>query len=156
MLKECVLRHPKFCKFPIDYGYCKFGQWCYFSYKLTTLNYNANSIEIKELKDELADVNSKIKTFEIETLEQKFSEKSIDKLLDDFMMKMETKIEMFEAKSNFMNMCVVEKDEQIIDPEAKVKSMASKFKELMKKDKTEPEKHSYVINVTSAPIPKVV
>ena len=32
-VRECVLRHPKLCKIERDYGYCKIGEWCYFSHK---------------------------------------------------------------------------------------------------------------------------
>ena len=70
MVRECVLRHPKFCKFLRDYGYCKFGQWCYFSHKLTINNYNADNSEIRELKDKLEDVTRKIQKFEENILEK--------------------------------------------------------------------------------------
>ena len=90
------------------------------------------------------------KTKEIESLEEKCNVK----LLDDIMIKMDMKIENFEEKLNSMKMCVTDKDEQIVNLEAKVKSMESNFKslekandenvqkikELMEKDKSEPEK----------------
>ena len=63
----------------------------------------------------------------IENLERKFSEKITDNVLDDFMMKMDTKIKMFEEILNSMKMCVIEKDDLIVNLEAKVKSMESKF-----------------------------
>ena len=135
VVKECILRHPKFCKFLRDYGYCIFGQWCYFSHKLTIMNYNADNTEIKELKDKLEHVNNKIqkfedkimeKTKEIEILEQKCNGKP----LDDIMMKMDMKTEIFEEKLNSMKMCVIDKDEQIVNLEAKVKSMESKFEDI--------------------------
>ena len=60
-VRECKLRHPKQCKFLRDYGYCKFGEWCYFSHKELRKMSNAENEELKELKNRFNNLGKKIK-----------------------------------------------------------------------------------------------
>ena len=46
---------------------------------------------------------------------------------DDMMIKVHTKIETSEEKINTMKMCVFDKDEQIVNLEARVKAMESNY-----------------------------
>ena len=132
MVKECLLRHPKICKYLRDYGYCKFGEWCYFSHKLLIKNYNIDNNEIKELNDKLNDLNLKIKTCEtnimdkakeIEALEKKLGEKDINEQHDEIVKKFDTKMETFEGKLNTLKLCLENKDEHINNLEGKLKDM---------------------------------
>ena len=141
VVKECLLRHPKICKYLRDYGYCKFGEWCYFSHKLLIKNYNIDNNDIKELNDKLNDLNLKIKTCEtnimdkakeIEALENKLGEKDSIEQHDEIVKKMDGKIETFEGKLNTMKLCLENKDEYINNLEAKVKNMEFLTEVLMK------------------------
>ena len=141
VVRECVLRHPKFCKYLRDYGHCKFGEWCFFSHKLSIKNYNIDNDEIKELNDKLNDLNNKIKTCEtnimdksneIEALEKKLSEKDTIEQREEVLIKFDTKIETFEGKLNTMKMCLENKDDYITNLEAKVKDVESKHDNFVK------------------------
>ena len=49
--KECSLRHPKNCKYFLDFQYCKFGAYCKFSHPTPITK--ATSKEIDDLKEKL-------------------------------------------------------------------------------------------------------
>ena len=136
VVKECLLRHPKMCKYLRDYDYCKFGEWCYFSHKLSKKNYNMNNDEIKEMNNKLNVLNLKIKACEtnitdkskeIEALEKKLNEKETIKQQEDVVSKLDSTIEIFEGKINTMKLCLENKDDYINNLEAKLKDMESKY-----------------------------
>ena len=49
--KECSLRHPKNCKYFLDFQYCKFGAYCKFSHPTPITK--ATSKKIDDLKEKL-------------------------------------------------------------------------------------------------------
>ena len=61
-VKKCLLRHPKICKFLRDYGYCKFGEWCFFSHKPFEIKNNIEKKEFEELKENIDKIDKEIKS----------------------------------------------------------------------------------------------
>ena len=64
--KECSLRHPRKCKYFIDFQYCKFGAYCKFSHptpiiKETSKEINDLKEQLKLLKKEIDDKDKLIK-----------------------------------------------------------------------------------------------
>ena len=49
-VKNCNLRHPKFCSFYRDYGFCKYGEWCCFKHRKETGNDAIENL-VKENED---------------------------------------------------------------------------------------------------------
>ena len=63
-VQGCFLRHPRKCRFFLEFGKCKFGTYCKFSHdNITNMK---NSEEIDEIRNEMKKVKSKIKEKEVE------------------------------------------------------------------------------------------
>ena len=105
-LSYCSFRHPRGCRYLIENGFCKFGEWCLFEH---TKKVNDDQEVIKE------------KSKQIETLENILSEKETNKPLEEVLTKMETKLETFEIQLSTMKNCLIEKDDYIHKLESKVK-----------------------------------
>jgi hypothetical protein len=69
-VRKCPLRHPKICKFYRDNGYCKFGEFCYFSHK-TKMNIENYRKENEEILSKLAEVDRSLKALEEKERETK-------------------------------------------------------------------------------------
>ena len=71
-IQRCSYRHPQVCRYFLDIGYCKFGEWCLFKHKGVI----QGSKEIKELTDKLKNIEKDIaeKNKEIESLEKVMKE----------------------------------------------------------------------------------
>ena len=57
-ITECSLRHPRKCRYFLEFLYCKFGNYCRFSHK--TLKNKENTKDIEELREELKQLEEKI------------------------------------------------------------------------------------------------
>ena len=55
---DCSLRHPRRCRFFVDYQYCKFGTYCKFLHKANDDDKSIDAIE-KQLKDVKLVLNKK-------------------------------------------------------------------------------------------------
>ena len=77
VVKECLNRHPEFCKFLRDYGYCKFGEYCKFSHKAFGMKSDVEKEELKKLKEKLE--NSKMNLLNIYKLKLNYMRVSLRK-----------------------------------------------------------------------------
>ena len=90
--KKCSYRHPKICRYYLNFKYCKFGEYCRYDHrkleseesvkekKRLIENVNEKDNLIDQLKKELDEKQKQIKALEL-SLEEK--EKEIIKLWDD-------------------------------------------------------------------------
>ena len=76
---NCLLRHPRKCKFFVDYRRCKFGEYCSYEHDLGIAD---NSIEA--VKEELEEVKLKLKALEkhLETKDNEIKE-TLEKMNSD-------------------------------------------------------------------------
>ena len=133
-VKTCMLRHPKYCKFLRDYGYCKFGEWCKFSHKAFGTNGNVENEELKELKEKFKnlekEINSKddlIKNLEIEIkLHLKINKKL------NILKHKESALLDLEVKTNFVEVALEVKTKDTNEKIERIKTLFRKFKILSK------------------------
>ena len=81
---DCSLRHPKNCRYFLEFQYCKFGTFCKFSHKIEESRDAKKELDDKEIKR----LEDKIKHMEIE-IESKTKE--IEKIKEDFENEMKEK-----------------------------------------------------------------
>ena len=65
-VKLCLFRHPRKCRFFLEYNYCKFGSYCRFKHEVfsdikTTQNINELRKELKEKETEIKCKEKEIK-----------------------------------------------------------------------------------------------
>ena len=108
VVKECLHRHPKCCKFLRDYGYCKFGEYCKFSHKAFGMKSDVEKEELKKLKEKLEnlekEINSKdelIKDLEIEIKLHESKFEKINKKLNSLKQR-ESDLTDLQVKTNYL------------------------------------------------------
>ena len=138
VVKTCLLRHPKYCKFLRDYGYCKFGEWCKFSHKAFGTNGNVENEELKELKEKFKnlekEINSKddlIKNLEIEIKLHESKFEKINKKLNILKQKESALLDL-EVKTNFLEEALEVKTKDTNEKIERIKTLFRKFKILSK------------------------
>ena len=102
--KECMLRHPKICKFVREYGFCKFGEWCKFTHIEKENAIDEHTKENEIILKKLADIDKNLK--ELQQHEKEIIEKRI-----------------FDEKINKLETIIAEKDEEIQKFVLRVKEM---------------------------------
>ena len=64
-IASCTSRHPKICRYWRDYGFCKFGEYCYYSHN--DLNAQiVSSIDFENIQKKLSDLEQQIRELKIE------------------------------------------------------------------------------------------
>ena len=86
LILDCPLRHPKNCRYFLEFHYCKFGTFCKFNHKIEESS-DAKK-ELDDLQTEIKRLEDKIKHMEIE-IESKTKE--IEKIKEDFENEMKEK-----------------------------------------------------------------
>ena len=103
-VRKCPLRHPKICKFLRDNGYCKFGEFCYFSHKIKK---HTDLTEVKDLKKKVLAMENSAK--EKDDLIKKLVHESNAKF-ENLQNEIEKKFQSFEESLNLLKKCVLDKD----------------------------------------------
>ena len=68
---ECELRHPRKCRYFLQYRYCKFGQYCRYKHEETNCEIINLKIEMEKLKNEIDEKDKNINEKESEISEHK-------------------------------------------------------------------------------------
>ena len=85
-ISDCDLRHPRKCRYFLEFHYCKFGTFCKFSHKIE--ENRASKKEIDTLKNEIEKLENKIqlmnkeiekKAMEIKKIEEEFEAEKKEK-----------------------------------------------------------------------------
>ena len=113
-IKECLLRHPKKCKYFRDLGYCKFGDWCKFLHKS-----NEKSIEVKQFEDKLDSMEKDLKKKSDKVLE-------LENNIKDMHLKFEEHEKMMRKLNKKLNV-LKEKETLLLDLEIKVDILEKKL-----------------------------
>ena len=94
-ISDCKLRHPRKCRYFVQFQYCKFGSFCKFSHKIEESSESKK--EIDNLKNEIRKLEDRIKIMN-EEIERKTEE--MKKLKEEYEVETKERVEKIEYYRN--------------------------------------------------------